>query len=186
MSNKKTGPVTELVEKCDRLEYECSGFRDEYTRSLADFDNYRRRALREMENARSAAQVELMSDIIPVLDNFSRAMDAAGPSAPADGIRKGVEMIRQQLCDTLSRRGLVEYSCLGQVFDPRKAEAVSYVESDEHEPHTVVTEQCKGYSCGDLVVRPAKVVVAKPAERNQESEIRDQKSETPEEDVQED
>ncbi len=161
MSNQQKGPVSEVVERCQRLEQDCAALREEYVRSLADFDNFRKRMHRELEQVRQATQADLMVDLIPVLDNFGRAVAASETSGAMDGFRKGVEMIRQQLRDALCRHGLAEFSCLGEIFDPRRAEAVSFVESDQHVPDTVVEEHCLGYSCGERVIRPAKVVVVK-------------------------
>jgi len=170
MSNQQKGPVTEVVERCERLEQDCTAMREEYLRSLADFENFRKRMHRELEQVRQAAHAEVMADLIPVLDNFSRALAATGPAGPNDNVRKGVEMIRQQLHEALSRRGLAEFSCIGQPFDPRCAEAISFIATDKHADGTVVEEVCRGYSCGDRIIRPAKVVVAKPAGQDRKVE----------------
>jgi len=153
--------VTELTERLATLEKECGKYKDDYMRSLADFENYRRRIQREFETARHAAIESLVADLLPVLDNFDRALSiSAGPSS--DRFHEGVRLIRKQMTEALGRHGLEEFSCLGQEFDPRCAEAVSFVNSDKHDAHTVIEEQCKGYRCGGRVIRPAKVVVAKP------------------------
>jgi molecular chaperone GrpE len=92
-----------------------------------------------------------------------------------------MELIHRQLREALCRHGLEEYSCVGTEFDPRKAEAISFVHTDEHRPGTVVGEACKGYSCGERVLRPAKVVVAKELSRSQNADARSQNAEVAEE-----
>jgi molecular chaperone GrpE len=143
------------------LEKECAVYKDQYLRSLADFDNYRRRMQREFECVRQAANESLLADLLPILDNFDRALSASA-EASKEKLQEGIQLIRRQLTDALGRHGLEEFSCLGQEFDPRRAEAVSFILSDEHEADTVAEEQCKGFSCRGKVIRPAKVVVAKP------------------------
>jgi molecular chaperone GrpE len=88
-----------------------------------------------------------------------------------------MDLIQRQLLEALRRHGVEEYSSVGTQFDPRRAEAISFVHTDEHEPGTVVSETCKGYACGERVLRPAKVVVAKELGRSQKSEARSQNAE---------
>lgn len=166
MNKKKTGPVAELRREVTELRDQNRDCRDQYVRSLADFDNFRRRAQRELETARRHALDELMTGLLPVLDNLERAFSAAEADASrpnGDGMRRGIDMIQRQLREVLSRFGLEEYSCVGSEFDPRIAEAISFVHSREHARDTVVEECCRGYRCEGRVIRPARVVVAKPA-----------------------
>ncbi len=207
--------MTELVEKCAALEKECAEHKEQYVRSLAEFENYRRRMQREFEMVRQAAIESVVCELLPVLDSFDRALamlekgtqvgggkstgsegekvqadsgqnaarekgeesgsergDGAKTAASAaydsarsvDKLREGIVLIRRQLAEALARQGVEEYSCLGEEFDPRRAEAISFVHTEEHKPDTVVAEQCKGFSCRGKVIRPAKVVVAKPVQ----------------------
>ncbi len=158
----KTGPVTQLSEQAAAMAAECDKLRDDYVRALADFENYRRRVERDLDVSRRLALEALMLDLLPVMDNFQRAVAAAQEGATVESVRKGMELIRRQLGDALCRHGLSEYSCLGQEFDPRRAEAIGFVHTADHEPNTVVSEHCPGYACGERVLRPAKVTVAKP------------------------
>ncbi|HDQ99084.1 MAG TPA: nucleotide exchange factor GrpE [candidate division WOR-3 bacterium] len=165
MSKKKPGPVSELKARLEETEARCAEHRDAALRAAADFDNYRRRAQAEMADARRRGVEAVMCDVVPVLDNFERALAAeagSGDSGRAvEAVRRGVELIRRQLREALAAHGLAEFSCVGEAFDPRHAEAVGFVESDEHEPETVVAEECRGYRCGERVIRPARVVVAR-------------------------
>jgi len=161
MTEDKKGPVTILKEQFEAKAAACKTLQDEYLRALADFENLRRRTERDRELSRRVALEALVVDLLPVLDDFERAIQAAETSATIDGLKKGMELIHRQLRDALCRHGLNDYSCVGAQFDPRRAEAVSFVHTDAHEPNTVVSEMCKGYACGDRILRPAKVVVAK-------------------------
>ncbi len=136
---------------------------------MADFENIRRRFERDIEVSRRLTMEALVMELLPVLDNFDRAIQATNTGTTVEGLQKGMELIDRQLHDALKKHGVEEYSCLGTQFDPRKAEAISFVHTAEQKPGTVVTELSKGYVCGERVLRPAKVVVAKAPERSQES-----------------
>lgn len=157
----KKGPVTQLAEDAAHKIEECGKLREDYTRALADFENYRRRVERDLEVSRRLALEQLMLDLVPVMDNFERAVAAAQTGASVESVRKGMELIQRQFGDALCKHGLSEYSCVGEEFDPRRAEAIGFVHSADHAPNTVVAEHCHGYACGDRVLRPARVTVAK-------------------------
>jgi molecular chaperone GrpE len=172
MAQDKKGPVTQLRAQFAEKSAECKNLQEEYLRALADFDNLRKRTQRDSELSRRLALEALVLDLVPVLDNFDRAVQTAGEGASAESLKKGMDLIHRQLRETLCKHGVEEYSCAGTQFDPRRAEAISFVHTDEHKPGTVVTEVCKGYACGDRVLRPARVVVAKEPERRQKPEAR--------------
>ena len=177
MAQDRKGPVTKLREQFAEKSDSCKRLEEEYLRALADFDNLRKRTQRDSEVSRRYALEALVLDLLPVLDNFDRAVQTAGDGASAESLKKGMDLIRRQLCEALSKHGVQEYTCVGTQFDPRKADAISFVHTDEHKPGTVVNEVCKGYSCGERVLRPARVVVAKEPDRSQKSEVRGQKAE---------
>ncbi len=174
MAHDKKGPVTQLKQQFDEKSDSCKKLQEEYLRAIADFDNLRKRNERDSEVSRRIALEALLLDLVPVLDNFERAVQVAGSGAPVDGLQKGMDLIHKQLREALCRHGLQEYSCVGTQFDPRKAEAISFVKTDEHKPGTVVSEVCKGYACGQRVLRPARVVVAKETDRSQKPEAKTQ------------
>ena len=177
MTQDKKGPVTQLREKLAEKSDACKRLEEEYLRALADFDNLRKRTQRDSEVSRRYALEALVLDLLPVLDNFDRAVQTAGDGASAESLKKGMDLIRRQLCEALSKHGVSEYSCVGSQFDPRRADAISFIHTDEHKPGTVVSEICKGYSCGERVLRPARVVVAKEMDRSRKEEGRGQKVE---------
>lgn len=145
----------------DRMEREIADLRDRSARTLADFDNYRKRAERERQEIRRFALMEPLRDLLEVVDNLERAVAAAGS---ADDLKQGVEMTLRQLGEVLRRHGVSAVDAHGRPFDPTIHEAVSRQESVEVEEPTVAAELQKGYTLHDRLVRPSRVVVAVPAE----------------------
>lgn len=139
----------QLEEKQDRL-----------LRALAEMDNMRRRAQREREEYVRYATEALLRDLIPVLDNLDRALEAARSTTDVARVVEGVELIRRELLRVLERAGLTRYSAVGQAFDPARHEATARVISLDREPDTVVAEVVPGYLLHDRVLRPAQVAVA--------------------------
>ncbi|MEO0108303.1 MAG: nucleotide exchange factor GrpE [candidate division WOR-3 bacterium] len=153
----------------EKMTSDANRLKDAYLQSLAEFDNFRRRKEREMQELRELANETLLSALIPVLDNLERALCAAEELGKAGQVQdcersfyRGVTLIARQLWDTLGKHGLKQYSCLGEAFDPRRCEAVGWVETDDCPEGTVVAESAKGYMCYARVLRPAMVTVARP------------------------
>jgi molecular chaperone GrpE len=143
----------------DLLRAEVERMREMYLRKLAEFDNFRKRTERERDELKQIAAEDLIREMLPVIDNFERALQHAGNGDP-DSFRQGVEMISRQLVDLLQKAGLESLDPQGGRFDPELHEAVDRVENSEHEPGTVVTVLVKGYTLGGRLVRPAMVSVA--------------------------
>lgn len=144
-----------------RLEQELADLRDRSMRTLADFDNYRKRAERERQEAKKYALFEPMRDLLEVVDNLQRA---AGSPGTVEDLRQGVEMILRQLDELLRRYDIQPVDAEGQAFDPTVHEAVARRESDEVEEPAVHEELQKGYLLHDRLLRPARVVVTVPPE----------------------
>lgn len=132
-------------------------FRDRYLRTLADFENFRKRSEREKEDFRRYALVGVIRDLLPVIDNFDRALEHA---EEGDEFHKGVALIYKQLFDVLQRHGLKTISESGVRFDPNIHEAVVREEDPSVPSHTVVAVLQKGYFLHDRLLRPAMVKVA--------------------------
>ena len=149
-----------------------SAERDEYLHQLqrtrADFDNYRKRVERERPMLAEAGVRDLVGELLPVLDNLERALEAlvAAGDQGAQGIVAGVEMVKQQLGALLVGRGVHEIPAEGQAFDPTVHEAVQGVPSQEHPEGTVVAVVERGYRMSDTVIRPARVVVSQGGEQS--------------------
>ena len=136
-------------------------------RVAADFDNYRKRVARDQAAQAARATESLVSELLPVLDNLERALDASEHHEEAK-VAEGVKLVQQQLIDLLSRRGLEEIAAeAGAAFDPHVHEALSQQPS-EHPEGAISEVWQRGYTLGDRVVRPARVVVSSgtPAEEN--------------------
>lgn len=134
---------------------------DYYNRLLrmqADFENFKRRARQEKEEFYKYASESLMLQLLPVVDNFERALAAGGDDAK--NLLAGIQMIERQLKEVLQREGLQAIESVGQEFDPNLHEAVMQVESDDYPANTCVEELQKGYRLKDKVIRPAMVKVA--------------------------
>jgi len=136
--------------------------KDLLLRQAADFENYKKRQQRELEDFRKYAIEKTIKELIPVIDNFDRALvAAAAPDTSLKTILDGVKMVADQFRLVLENQGIKGVSSLGQLFDPAKHEAISERETDEVKPGTVVEEYQKAYFLQDRLVRPAMVVVAK-------------------------
>jgi molecular chaperone GrpE len=139
----------QLDEKQDRL-----------LRALAEGDNARRRAQREREEYVKYANEALVRDLVPVLDNLDRALEAARAAGQGGSVVEGVELIQRELLRVLEKTGVTRYSALGQRFDPTHHEAVASRVSATEAPDTVVAEIAPGYLLNGRVLRPALVAVA--------------------------
>ena len=167
----ETSTEDPVLDEVDHLKAELDHVRDVYLRKLAEFDNFRKRVERERDERQQAAAEDLVKDLLPVLDNFERALEHAEDDSGA--VREGVEMIARQFKDTLGRRGVVAVDPLGQPFDPGLHEAVQGVEESDLPPGTVAFVMLKGYTMGDRLLRPAMVgvVVETESEGDGEGEL---------------
>lgn len=157
---KSTPPVGE--QKVDP-QAEIARLRDQLLRTAADFDNFRKRARREQDDATRRGRETTVKDLLPVFDNLERAAAHAEASADAKAVSDGIRMVIKQFVDTLDRMGIKRVATIGQPFDPSRHEAIQHLESKEHPAGTVVAEVQAGYAIGDYLVRPAMVVVSKGA-----------------------
>jgi molecular chaperone GrpE len=130
-------------------------------RAAADLENYKKRAQKEKEEVQKFGSEKLLKDLLPVIDNLDRAMDAAAKTPDFASFHKGVAMTRKSFEDTLARHGVKAFSAKGQPFDPRLHEAVQQVETAEVPAGHVAFEVVRGFHLNDRLVRPAMVVVAR-------------------------
>jgi molecular chaperone GrpE len=156
-------PSAALLEERDKL-------RDQLLRTAADFDNFRKRTRKDLEDAERRGKEHVIREVLPVLDNLERALGAsatlsAGASAAeVNAIIDGVKMVLKLFEDQAGRMGLSKVKTVGERFDPGIHDAIQQVETDKHPAGTVIQESVAGYRLGDKLVRPAMVVVArKPA-----------------------
>jgi molecular chaperone GrpE len=130
-----------------------------YLRSVADFDNYRRRIERERANASREGKRELVLSLLDFLDDFDRALKHIDESS--ESVSAGLRAIQRRLAGVLEAQGVTPFESVGNTFDPALHEAVGAVESDQEEPGTVLDELSRGYRWGEELLRPARVRVAR-------------------------
>ena len=156
--------VESLREALEQAQAEASTQADRALRAVAEAENVRKRSERSIENAHKFALERFVADLLPAVDSFERAAEAAS-EADAEGIRLSLKL----LTDAMERQGIAVVDPLGTPFDPQLHEAMSMIESPTAEPGSVVEVFQKGYTVNDRLVRPARVIVAKaPAPRKEE------------------
>lgn len=167
--SEASGPVfAELIAtraELKRLEGEVADLRDKFARRQADFENFRKRLERERSETHNRVAADLVTKLLPVLDNLGRALDteASVEATESDEFRhflSGVDLIFRQLGGVLETMGVKPVSAVGEKFDPHVHEAVVTEETDDHAPDTVMQEIVRGYKLGDKLLRPALVKVA--------------------------
>jgi molecular chaperone GrpE len=156
------GAAPEMVDPIEDVRREKDALQDRLLRTAAEFDNYRKRMERERRELSEYTAAEVVKDLLPILDNFERALQAPA-SADTETFRKGIELIHKQMLDLLKKRGVKPIDALGADFDPNFHEAVIHEVSDEHREGEVMQELQRGYLLGDRLLRPAMVKVAKGA-----------------------
>lgn len=140
---------------------ETARIREQLLRTAADFDNFRKRARRDAQDAERAAREDLLRELLPVFDNLERAVAHAENATDVQSLADGIRMVMRQFFDTLGRVGVERVEAEGQPFDPALHEAIQHLPTDEHPPGTVASMVQPGYRAGDRLIRPAMVVVAR-------------------------
>ncbi len=146
------GPAALLREK--------TVLQDRLLRTAAEFDNYRKRVDRERRELSDYAAAGLLTDLLPIVDNLERALEAP-VTGETSAYRQGVELVHKQLLDLLRKRGVTPIDAVGELFDPNVHEAVVHEASDAHRESEVIAELRRGYMLADRLLRPAMVKVAK-------------------------
>lgn len=147
----------ELLKKNEELEKQLNDANDKYLRLCAEYDNYRKRTTKEKTEAFGNATAKCISDILPVLDSFERAIDA---ECTDESFKNGMQMIYNQFLESLKKIGVEEMEAIGKEFDPNIHNAIKQTESEEFGENTVCEVFQKGYTLGDRVIRHAVVAVA--------------------------
>lgn len=160
------GKQEELMVKLQEAENRAAENYDKYVRAVAELDNYRKRSVREKEEAIRFGNETLLRDILPLVDNMDRALEHACNSDDFNAFREGLRMLQEQLLSCLQKHGVKTIEATGKDFDPHIHEAMMQVESDEHEDSKVVGEFEKGYLLNGRLLRPAKVSVCRRTKKN--------------------
>jgi molecular chaperone GrpE len=170
----ETGPISIAGKAADdsgtseteKLKAERDALLDRLARLQAEFDNARKRAVREQQDFREFAAADVIKNFLPILDSFERALKAGGDSnsnSNSNDFRNGIELIYRQFQDALQKIGVQPIVSVGQPFDPRVHEAVEMVDTTEVPDHHVLDELQRGYKYKDRLLRPAMVRVARNA-----------------------
>jgi len=152
--------ATDAAPALDTLQRERDDFYDRLLRKTAEFDNFRKRVERDRKDMIEFAAAEVIGDLLPIVDDFDRALAADAP-AGAKPYKAGLELIQRQLAELLKKRGVTTIDPLGADFDPHQHQAVAYEEVNGAREGEIVGVMAKGYRMGDRLLRPALVKVAK-------------------------
>jgi molecular chaperone GrpE len=153
----------DLLAKLRELEEQLGQAEERVLRTAADAENFKKRLQREKEEQTRYANETFMRDLLPVIDNLERALQHAATVNNQEGLLEGLNMTLKGFIDTLAKFGCVAIEAVGETFDPNFHEAVSQEENAELEPNTVLKELQKGYLLKERLLRPAMVIVSKPA-----------------------
>ena len=171
---EETGPIPiagkaadeSAASETEKLRAERDALLDRLARLQAEFDNARKRAVREQQDFREFAAADVIKNFLPILDSFERALKAGGDSnsnSNSNEFRNGIELIYRQFQDALQKIGVQPIVSVGQPFDPRVHEAVEMVDTSEVPDHHVLDELQRGYKYKERLLRPAMVRVARNA-----------------------
>jgi molecular chaperone GrpE len=157
------GPAAPPEDPLERAQAEAVRLKDQLLRLAADFDNFKKRSRKELSDTAKAAREDVLRELLPVFDNLERATTHATEATDLKALTEGISMVTRQFLDTLGKLGIERVAALGLPFDPAVHEAVQHLETAQYAPGTVAMELQAGYRMGERVIRPAMVVVAKPA-----------------------
>jgi len=158
-ADSPAGPPS--VETLEAKDKEIAELKDKYLRALAEHENARRRIRQQSEDSIKRQKENLLHDLLPVVDNLERAVEASKGKTDGKSIVEGVQMVLASLMDFLKTNNVRPMASVGEQFDPNKHEAADHVPHSAHPPNTVVSEHHRGYLINDKVLRPARVVVSK-------------------------
>ncbi len=160
----EAAPAADAPPPPDPLEVakaEAQKFREQLLRTAADFDNYRKRARREQEDAQRRGKETTLKELLPVFDNLERATASAETAPDVKSVADGLRMVGRQFTSTLERIGIKRIPTVGQPFDPSLHEAIQHIESAEHPAGVIAAEVQAGYMLNEHLVRAALVAVSK-------------------------
>ena len=157
VKKRNTKQQTELK----KVKEENIQFKDQLLRKAAEFDNYRKRTERDFLDRIQNSNQRLITDLLPVLDDFERSIDHAKDIENSDVLIEGFELVYKKMSSILEKEGLKHIKAVGQEFDPDQHDALMQMDSDSHESGTIIEEHLKGYHLNDKVIRHSQVLVAK-------------------------
>jgi molecular chaperone GrpE len=176
---EKTGdPLKEMEARLESVEQESKDSHDRFLRVSAEFENYKKRAAREMNDFRKFANENYVKAMLPVVDNLDRAIESSSDDDHSiRSVVEGVNMTLKEILKIFEQFGVKPFESLGKTFDPALHQAVMQKETDNHPEKTILNELEKGYMMHDRLLRPAMVVVSKTTEsENQENQVQEEKN----------
>ena len=160
-SEAEPEPAPAAADPLEVAKAEAAKLKDQLLRTLADFDNFRKRSRRELTDAERRGRDDVLKELLPVFDNLDRAGAHAETATDVKALADGITLVLRQFTDTLVKLGIERVPAVGQPFDPAVHEAVQQMETSDFEPGTIAAEVQAGYKYADKLIRPALVVVAK-------------------------
>ncbi len=160
-ADQQDSAANAAVEDFDLLRSKAAELQDRLLRTQAELENYRKRSRRELEDQHRYAEIELIRDLLPLVDNVDRAVAAAEKKADAASLLSGLKMMRTQLDEVFNTHLAKVITATGEPFDPSRHEAIMQQPSEEHPEHTVLVVARQGMTLHDRVIRPAQVIVSK-------------------------
>lgn len=165
-SDSDTAAPDEIEQRLEAATREAAENYDRLLRVSAEFENYKKRSARDMEDFRKFANQQLVKDLLPILDNLELALKSASEKEKStNGLLEGIELTRKEILRVLEKHNVKQIDALGKPFDPSFHEAVMREETDDHPENTVTTELQKGYLMNDRLIRPSMVAVAMPVKK---------------------
>lgn len=158
---EERNPTADAASALEKAERQRDEYYDRLLRKTAEFDNFRKRTERERQGLADAAAADLISELLPLVDDLERALQADAGDEASNAYRRGVELIHRQLLEILRKRGVRPIDALGSDFDPYYHQAVSHEPADNRRDGEIIEEFRRGYMLGDRLLRPAMVKVAK-------------------------
>ena len=158
VNEQKADEVVEEVSELEKLRGDYDELNDRYMRTLAEYDNFRKRSQKDIESRVSYTKSDILSKILPVIDNFERA--AFNADADFEGYKKGIEMTVNQFMDILKSMGVEAFGEVGEEFDPNFHNGVMHIDDENLGENVIADVFMKGYKIGEKVIRPATVKVA--------------------------
>lgn len=153
-----TEEVAEINDEFEKLKADYAALNDRYMRTLAEYDNFRKRTQKDIESRVTYTRTDILSKILPVIDNFERA--AFNADSDFDGYKKGIEMTVNQFIEILKSLGVEAFGEVGEQFDPNFHNGVMHIDDENLGENIIADVFMKGYKIGDTVIRPATVKVA--------------------------
>ena len=164
-------PMKELKEKVKETEEAAKQSYDRYLRVSAEFENYRKRSAREMDDFRKFANQSLAKELLPIVDNLELAIKSARENKKVDhSLLDGVDLTLKEILKIFEKYNVIPIKALGKTFDPRYHEAIMREETDKHPENAITNEMQKGYLIHDRLLRPSMVVVAAPKKSDDDKE----------------